>query len=34
MIDKPIDITSSEKDDYSKLLDSIKRNMDPKKTLS
>lgn len=31
MIDKPIDITSSEKDDYSKLLESIKRNLDPKK---
>jgi CheY-like chemotaxis protein len=31
MIDNPIDITSSEKDDYSKLLESIKRNMDPKK---
>ena len=31
MIDKPIDITSSEKDDYAKLLESIKRNLDPKK---
>ena len=31
MIDNPIDITSSEKDDYAKLLESIKRNMDPKK---
>lgn len=31
MIDKPIDITHSEKDNYSKLLESIKRNMDPKK---
>ncbi|KQC07299.1 MAG: hypothetical protein APR62_06645 [Smithella sp. SDB] len=31
MIDNPVDITFSGKDDYSKLLESIKRNMDPKK---
>jgi FOG: CheY-like receiver len=29
MTNKIIDITSSEKDDYSKIVESIKRNMDP-----
>jgi len=31
MIDKPIDITSSEKDNYSQLIESIKRNINPGK---